>query len=291
MSEPSANEPAGREPILVVRCGLVPYEEARGWQRRLEGERQRGAVPDVLLLLEHPPVYTRGRRATAAELPMGVEWYEAQGIEVRDTDRGGRVTYHGPGQLVAYPIVSLRPYGDDVHAYVRGLERVMIESLAADGVAAGLVEGETGVWVPAPQAGGGLEGAPPSPGRKIGSIGVHVSRGVTTHGLAINVNNDLQPFEWVVPCGIEGCQVTSLSRELGAEQNLGAFAATLAARFGAVFEREPVETDPADVLGGSGEGSLSQQRGGSFDPSPDPPTGCRDDQRAGSADTVASLGP
>ncbi|HVY96701.1 MAG TPA: lipoyl(octanoyl) transferase LipB [Solirubrobacterales bacterium] len=276
MSEPSANGAAGSEPILVVRCGLVPYEEARGWQRRLAGERQRGAVPDLLLLLEHPPVYTRGRRSTPEELPMGVEWYEMQGIEVRDTDRGGRVTYHGPGQLVAYPIVSLRPYGDDVHAYVRGLERVMIESLAAHGVEAGLVEGETGVWVPASgaagAAGGGLEGASPSPGRKIGSIGVHVSRGVTTHGLAVNVNNDLQPFEWVVPCGIEGCQVTSLSRELGAEQDLGAFAATLAARFGAVFERNLVATDPADLLGGSEEGSNEPPRCCERDPSSDPLT-------------------
>lgn len=232
MDSPSTSAPGEREPILVARCGTVPYEEARAAQRRLEGERQRGDVPDLLLLLEHPPVYTRGRRSEPAELPMGAEWYEAQGIEVRDTDRGGRVTYHGPGQLVAYPIVSLRPYGDDVHAYVRGLERVMIESLAAHGVAAGLVEGETGVWVG---------------DRKIGSIGVHVSRGVTTHGLAVNVNNDLQPFEWVVPCGIEGCQVTSLSRELGAEQDLGAFAATVSARFAAVFGREPIETDPAEL--------------------------------------------
>ncbi|HSK49247.1 MAG TPA: lipoyl(octanoyl) transferase LipB [Solirubrobacterales bacterium] len=214
--------------ILVIRCGTVPYEEARETQRRLAAERQNGAIPDVLLLLEHPPVYTRGRRSTAAELPMGVEWYEAQGIEVRDTDRGGRVTYHGPGQLVAYPIVSLRPYGDDVHTYVRNLERTMIESLAAHGVQAGLIEGETGVWVGE---------------RKIGSIGVHVSRGVTTHGLAVNVSNDLQPFEWIVPCGIEGCRVTSLSRELGAEQDLGAFASTLAAKFGEAYGRTPVETD------------------------------------------------
>lgn len=219
--------------ILVVRCGIVPYEEAREAQQRLAGERQRGEIPDVLLLLEHPPVYTRGRRSTAEELPMGAGWYEAQGIEVRDTDRGGRVTYHGPGQLVAYPIVSLRPYGDDVHEYVRRLERVMISSLAEHGVQAGLIEGQTGVWVGE---------------RKIGSIGVHVSRGVTTHGLAVNVSNDLQPFEWIVPCGIEGCRVTSLSRELGAEQDLGAFAATVAARFGDVYGRTPVETEP-DALG------------------------------------------
>jgi lipoyl(octanoyl) transferase len=161
---------------------------------------------------------------------MGAEWYEMQGIEVLDTDRGGRVTYHGPGQLVAYPIVSLRPYDDDVHAYVRGLEQVAVSSLAAHGVGAEMIEGLTGIWVGE---------------RKIGSIGVHVSRGVTTHGLAINVNNDLQPFEWVVPCGIDECRVTSLGRELGAEQDLDAFAETVAARYGEVFGREPVPTEAA----------------------------------------------
>jgi len=219
-------------PILVLRCGTVPYERAREAQRQLEGRRQADEIPDLLLALEHPPVYTRGRRATADELPMGTEWYEAQGIEVLDTDRGGRVTYHGPGQLVVYPIVSLAPYGDDVHAYVRGLERVMISALADHGVEAGLIEGQTGVWVGE---------------RKIGSIGVHVSRGVTTHGLAVNVDNDLQPFEWVVPCGIEGCAVTSLARELGAEQGVDAFADTVVARFGEVFEREPATADPTEL--------------------------------------------
>jgi lipoyl(octanoyl) transferase len=218
--------------ILVVRCGTVPYEEARAAQERLESQRQQGSIPDVLLLLEHPPVYTRGRRSTAEELPMGVEWYEAQGIEVRDTDRGGRVTYHGPGQLVAYPIVSLAPYGDDVHEYVRKMEWVMIGSLADHGVEARVIDGLTGVWVGE---------------RKIGSIGVHVSRGVTTHGLAVNVNNDLQPFEWIVPCGIEGAQMTSLSREHGSEQDLDEFAATVATRFGQVYERHLVAIDPADL--------------------------------------------
>ncbi len=240
--------------ILVVRCGIVPYEEARAVQLRLQGERQRGEVPDVLLLLEHPPVYTRGRRSTPEELPMGTEWYEAQGIEVRDSDRGGRVTYHGPGQLVAYPIVSLRPYGDDVHEYVRGLERVMIEALAEHDVAAGVVEGLTGVWTE-PTAGRRASNTPiwrkigpsTSERRKIGSIGVHVSRGVTTHGLAVNVGSDLQPFEWIVPCGIEGVAMTSLSRELGRAQDLGAFADTVAARFGEVYERAPIGADPADL--------------------------------------------
>ncbi len=216
--------------ILVLRCGLLSYEEGLEAQRRLQSARQNDELPDLLLLLEHTPVYTRGRRSSAAELPMGTEWYEAQGIEVHATDRGGQVTYHGPGQLVAYPIVSLRPYGDDVHEYVRRLERVAIAALGEHGVEAGTIEGLTGIWVGE---------------RKAGSIGVHVSRGVTTHGLAINVNNDLQPFEWVVPCGIEGCRVTSLSRELGAEQDLDAFAGTLAARFSEVFGREPVETAPS----------------------------------------------
>jgi lipoyl(octanoyl) transferase len=218
--------------VLVVRCGLIRYEEALVAQRWLRGARQEGAIPDVLLLLEHPPVYTRGRRSTAEELPMAEEWYEMQGIEVRDTDRGGRVTYHGPGQLVAYPIVSLRPYDDDVHEYVRRLERVAISALAEHGIEAKTIEGLTGVW---------------AGDRKIGSIGVHVSRGVTTHGLAINVNNDLQPFEWIVPCGIEGCRVTSLARELGGERDLGAFAVTVTARFGEIYEREPVPAEPADL--------------------------------------------
>ena len=241
--------------ILVVRCGLVPYEEALVAQRWLEGARQEGEVPDVLLLLEHPPVYTRGRRATAEELPMRREWYEMQGIEVRDTDRGGRVTYHGPGQLVAYPIVSLRPYADDVHEYVRRLERVATGALAEHGVAARTIEGLTGVWTEGEPPPGGRRAENPrisseigpsaDAARKIGSIGLHVSRGVTTHGLAVNVSNDLQPFEWVVPCGIDDCRVTSLSRELGAEQDLDAFAGTVAARYAAVLEREPVETEPA----------------------------------------------
>jgi lipoyl(octanoyl) transferase len=221
------------EAIACIRLGQVPYEEARQAQKRLEAARQAEEVPDVLLLLEHPPVYTKGRRSSADELPMGEDWYRMQGIEIAETDRGGRVTYHGPGQLVAYPIVSLRPYGDDVHVYVRNLERVMTESLAEHGVEAGLREGLTGVWVGE---------------RKIGSIGVHVNRGVTTHGLAVNVSNDLQPFEWIVPCGIDHCQVTSLTRELGAEQDLDAFASTLAERFGEIYERVLEWADDLEAL-------------------------------------------
>jgi len=235
--------------VLVVRCGLVPYEEALVAQRWLRDARQEGELPDLLLLLEHPPVYTRGRRSSDDELPMQPEWYELQGIEVHDTDRGGRVTYHGPGQLVAYPIVSLKPYGDDVHEYVRRLEQVAIKALADHGVAAQTIEGLTGVWTDSRRDGkrtnGPLSGPSAGEARKIGSIGVHVSRGVTTHGMAVNVSNDLQPFEWIVPCGIDNCRVTSLGRELGGEQDLDAFAGTVVGRYAEVFEREPATTAPA----------------------------------------------
>ncbi len=238
----------------MVRCGLVPYDEALVAQRWLRDAREDGSIPDVLLLLEHPPTYTRGRRSTPEELPMAAEWYEMQGIAIHDTDRGGRVTYHGPGQLVAYPIVDLRAYDDDVHEYVRRLEQVAISALADHDVPAQTLKGLTGVWT---------HGTPPPEGRrdesvsishvsgpsaaKIGSIGVHVSRGVTTHGLSVNVCNDLQPFEWVVPCGIEGCRVSSLSRELGAEQELAPFADTVAERYAEVYEREPAEASPAEL--------------------------------------------
>src|SRR5436305_12692910 len=221
--------------LLVKRLGLVPYLEAWELQKQLAEQRRRNEIPDVLLLLEHPPTYTRGRRSKPEELPMGVEWYQAQGIEVHDTDRGGLVTYHGPGQLVAYPIVDLSAYDNDVHAYVRGLEQVIIGALGEADVPAQTIDGLTGVWT---------EGDPPptlsqTPARKIASIGLHVSRGITTHGLAINVDNDLQPFEWIVPCGIEGVEMTSLAREVESEQNPDAFSKTLVDRYMVAFNRDP----------------------------------------------------
>ena len=211
----------------------MPYDEAFALQKQIERARREGALPDVLVLLEHPPTYSRGRRSGPDELPMGVEWYTAQGIEVVDSDRGGRVTYHGPGQLVGYPIVSLRPYRDDVHDYIRRMERVIVASLAAFGVEAGVMDGLTGVWTPA--------------GRKIASIGVHVSRGVTTHGFAINVNNDLQPFEWVVPCGIEHCQMSSVTRETRRRQSLEHFMDVVEREFAAVYGRDATEVDRATI--------------------------------------------
>ena len=221
------------EEVWTVRLGLVPYEDARRLQRAVETARMQDRIPDVLLLLEHLPTYTKGRRATPDELPMGEDWYRRQGIDVVDTDRGGRVTYHGPGQLVGYPILSLRPYRDDVHEYVRRMEEVIIGALGEWGVAAEVVDGLTGVWTPE--------------GRKVGSIGVHVRRGITTHGFAINVNNDLQPFEWIVPCGIEACRMSSLARELGAAQDLAAFATTVRDRFGEAYSRAPVEVSAPEL--------------------------------------------
>jgi lipoyl(octanoyl) transferase len=180
--------------LWVATLGEVAYQDALALQERLRAARQADAIPDTLLLLEHPPVYTRGRRARAADLPRGERWYRERGIDVVDSDRGGQVTYHGPGQLVGYPIVGI----DSVREYVAALERTMVAALAEEGVAATAPEGVTGVW---------------AGGAKIGSIGVHVSRGVTTHGFAVNVTNDLEPFEWVAACGVEDAQVTSLARE------------------------------------------------------------------------------
>jgi lipoyl(octanoyl) transferase len=229
--------------LLLLDCGTLPYKDAWEAQLRLAERRAEGSIPDVLMLLQHPPVYSRGRRTKAEELPMGDEWYEARGIEVLDTDRGGLVTYHGPGQLVAYPIVDLAPMGGDVHEYVRGLERVMIGSLAEHGVGAQTIEGLTGVWTEGPPPGPGVDGA----AKKIGSIGIHVSKGITTHGLAVNVDNDLQPFEWVVPCGIQGVAMTSIAQEGGSEATVCAYGATVARHFAAEFGREAKAVGLDDV--------------------------------------------
>ncbi len=189
-----------RDELWVCHLGRLEYRETLSLQERVRAARQRDEVPDVLLTLEHWPVYTRGRRSAPGELPMGEQWYAMQGIDVVQTDRGGKVTYHGPGQLVGYPIIGV----DDVLAYVRLLERALVAALAEEGVTARARFDDgpdfTGVWVGE---------------RKIASIGVHVQRGVTTHGFAVNVENDLQPFSWIVPCGLEGVQMTSLIKETG----------------------------------------------------------------------------
>jgi lipoyl(octanoyl) transferase len=202
--------------LWVANAGRIPYLEAVELQTRLRERRQAGEIPDALLLLEHPPVYTKGRRSERADLPMGEEWYESQGIEVQETSRGGRVTYHGPGQIVGYPIMAI----GDVGAYLRTMEAAIIAALADEGVEAEIRDGLTGVWVGE---------------RKIGSIGLHVSKGITMHGFAVNVDNDLQPFEWIVPCGIDGVRMTSLYLETGRTGGMSCFRKRVAWRFADAF--------------------------------------------------------
>lgn len=200
--------------LAVVQLGVVPYEEALELQLRVREARQADVIGDTLLLLEHPPVYTRGRRTEAGDLPMGDDWYRAQGIEIHDADRGGRVTYHGPGQLVGYPIMRIT----DVTGYVHTMERAVIAALADEGIDAQVREGLTGIW---------------TDDQKIGSIGVHVNRGVTTHGFAVNVENDLQPFEWIVPCGIDHVRMTSVQKAGGG--GIDCFRKRMAYRFAQTY--------------------------------------------------------
>ena len=203
----------------MAQLGTIPYREGVELQERLRERRQAEEIPDVLLVLEHPPVYTKGRRTTAADLPMGEDWYRHQGIEVCETDRGGRVTYHGPGQLVAYPIMAIERVADFVHT----MEEAIVAALADEGIDARVLGApHTGVWAGE---------------SKIASVGVRVSGGVTTHGLAVNVDNDLRPYEWIVPCGIEHVRMTSVLRETGRARSLPCFRRRMAYRFAEAFGR------------------------------------------------------
>lgn len=203
----------------------MPYAAALELQAALVAERQAGRVPDMLLLLEHDPVLTLGRNARRENVLIPEEALRARGIALFETGRGGDVTYHGPGQIVGYPIVELPPGRRDVHRYVRDLEEVMIRTCADQGVGAGRIQGLTGAWV-------GQE--------KIGAIGVRIARWVTSHGFALNVSLDLAPFDMIVPCGIRGRGVTSLERLLGGPVGAEQVLVGLAAHFAAVFESEIV---------------------------------------------------
>ena len=184
--------------LVVIRAGLVPYEDAWAQQRRLHEERVAGTGPDTLLLLEHPPVYTAGKRTEPHERPF-------DGTPVIDVDRGGKITWHGPGQLVGYPIVRLAD-PVDVVAHVRRMEHALMRVCGALGLATEQVEGRSGVWVRADERG---------PDRKVAAIGVRVARGVTMHGFALNCDPDLAAFTNMVPCGIPDAGATSLTAELG----------------------------------------------------------------------------
>lgn len=212
--------------LIVRRLGRVPYGRGLEIQAELVAERQAGRIPDTLLLLEHDPVFTLGRNARREHVLLPEEALRSRGFEVHETGRGGDVTYHGPGQVVGYPILDLSPDRRDVHRYVRDLEEVMIRACADYGIAAGRIPGATGCWV-------GNE--------KIGAIGVRIARWVTSHGFAFNASTDLSAFDLIVPCGIRDRGVTSLERLLGHTVPLREVMDRLAVHVAAVCEREPNE--------------------------------------------------
>jgi lipoyl(octanoyl) transferase len=207
--------------------GRMDYGAALELQQRLVAERKQGLIADQLLLLEHPHVITLGRNGRMENLLAGDEVLRRAGISFYPTDRGGDVTYHGPGQLVGYPIVDLREWSRDVGAYVRALEQAIIDTLADFGIAAGRIPKLTGVWVGE---------------QKIAAIGVHISRWVTSHGFALNVTTDLSYFQYIVPCGLTK-PVTSMAR-LGAAADLQEVSRSLAEHFGRVFECEMLLEEP-----------------------------------------------
>ncbi|HEY4348044.1 MAG TPA: lipoyl(octanoyl) transferase LipB [Gaiellaceae bacterium] len=211
----------------LMNLGKTGYQEAWELQRSLAAAVSRGAIPDTVLLLEHPPTVTMGRRTDPGEIHIP----EGTAVEVVETDRGGKSTFHGPGQLVCYPILDLKRHGKDVKLYCRNLEQAIIDTTAAFGVEATRIDGLIGVWLQ-------------SPPRKIASIGVHIARWVTTHGYALNVDLDPAPFtDWITACGLEDAMFTSLARETGRDVAVddvrGPAADALAEIFGLVFDELP----------------------------------------------------
>jgi lipoyl(octanoyl) transferase len=202
--------------LWTCNLGIVEYREAAALQETLRERVIAGELPDMLLLLEHPPVYTLGRRSEPADLPFGADFWRARGIDVVQTPRGGKLTYHAPGQLVGYPVM----HAADIPAFIRAMEEALVSALAGEGIEARGRDHEgpqfTGVWVE---------------DRKIASIGVHVSRGVTTHGFAVNVDNDVEPFHQVTACGLPGVRMTSIALETGRTGGLPCFRKRVAYAF------------------------------------------------------------
>jgi len=217
----------------VMNLGLVPYGEAWELQRSLAGAVSQGAIPDTILLLEHPPTVTTGRRTEEGELhiPAGAE------VDVVETDRGGKSTFHGPGQLVCYPIFDLKRHGQDVKRYCRELEDALILTLAKLGVEGERIDGLTGVWLTRPP-------------RKIASIGIHIAKWVTTHGYALNVDLDPAPFtQWITACGLEDAAFTTVAKELGRPVSVNEVRTPALEALAEVFELE-LEELPADGVHG-----------------------------------------
>ena len=223
--------------LLVANLGLVPYGEALELQRSVAAARISGEIgEDVLLLLEHPPVVTLGRASRTAHLISSPEFLKSRGVELFEVERGGDVTFHGPGQLVGYPVIDLKRHKQDLHWYLRQVEEALIRTLSKLGIQAGRNPGYTGVW---------------TGGRKIASIGVHSRDWVTWHGFALNVTTDLSYFDLIVPCGISGVQMTSVENEgaLTQDRAVQHVAGLLAEIFASLFELEPIAIEPAALRG------------------------------------------
>jgi lipoyl(octanoyl) transferase len=221
--------PAGRE-LWVVRLGRMGYEEALEYQREVARQRITGAIPqDVLILVEHPPVVTLGRSSKEKNLISSPAFLASKGVELFEVERGGDVTFHGPGQLVGYPIIDLKRHRQDLHWYLRSVEEALIRTLGEYGISGERSTGFTGVW---------------TNGRKIASIGVHARDWVTWHGFALNVTTDLSYFDFIVPCGISGVEMTSIVKELpGLSVDVDAAGEIAAAKFGEVFDLSPILKD------------------------------------------------
>ncbi|PKB73055.1 MAG: hypothetical protein BZY75_03815 [SAR202 cluster bacterium Io17-Chloro-G7] len=232
----------------AAHVGTLEYQQAWDLQLRLAQEIREGHRPNTLLLLEHPPVYTKGRLSKTEHLLLTPEALQEKGITIYETDRGGQVTFHGPGQLVAYPVVNLREWGGPVK-YVRTLERIIIDTLADFDVRAGNVEGLTGVWVD---------------DAKIAAIGVKISRGVAYHGLSLNVNTDLSYYDYIVPCGIEDRGVTSVSTVLAASVEMEHVRYSLTYHFGQGMGFKMVEADLSLELAAHNPGFFGKGLGNPF---------------------------
>jgi lipoyl(octanoyl) transferase len=209
----------------VEQLGLVDYADGLCLQRERVAARKAGTIPDTLLLLDHPHVYTLGRNAKKDNILLSAEQLTARGAQVFEIDRGGDVTYHGPGQLVGYPILDLTQHRRDIAWYMRSLEEALIAVARDYGIEAGRLAGVPGVWV-------GID--------KLAAMGVHISRWVTSHGFAFNVNTDLRYFDWIVPCGLRDKGVTSLQKLLGRRVEMGEVIERVVGHFGKVFELEMV---------------------------------------------------
>jgi lipoyl(octanoyl) transferase len=235
------SETGFRRPLHGELLGRVPYAEAVGLQLAARAAVKSGEGPERLFLLEHPHVYTLGRNASREDVLASPEWLRTRGVEIAECDRGGQVTYHGPGQLVGYPVIDLSPDRRDVRRYVRDLQETLVRTLAGYGIAAEPRDGQEyiGVWA-------GEE--------KIASIGVHLSRWITTHGFALNVSTDLSYFAGIIPCGLHQVRMTSIERLLGRAPALPEIAAVYARHFAEVFDRELVMADATSMAVAVGEG-------------------------------------